>query len=250
MIFPAKINDYYINSIRYTDYAPITLEKSNNLRLIMVKCGVLSYLAGNNTLNQQRSTGVLLSGEKITLFPSQDCSYLVAEFSGITLSPLKYFSFSTSRTHREIFSLWDKDFFVFKTRLFSCLETILYYAEKLLSKTKNEVFHFKIEADLMERAKKFIDDNYTQNINVFDVADAVFISEGYLSRNYAKKFNISPKQYILQKRISLAKNLLINSSLSSSEIALKVGFSNPQRFNDIFRKHIGLSPLEYRKTNK
>jgi transcriptional regulator GlxA family with amidase domain len=58
---------------------------------------------------------------------------------------------------------------------------------------------------------------------------------------------ISPISYLLKIRIERAKELLKETDKRISEIALSVGFSNQQRFNDIFKKYAKLTPLQYRK---
>ena len=101
----------------------------------------------------------------------------------------------------------------------------------------------------MKKAKKFIDDNYTENINVSDVAKTVFLSDDYFSKCFVKSFGTLPKKYILEKRIEKAKTLLKTTHLTSREIAYSVGFSSPQRFNNIFADFTGVPPLTYRKNN-
>ncbi|GAE87823.1 transcriptional regulator [Acetivibrio straminisolvens JCM 21531] len=58
---------------------------------------------------------------------------------------------------------------------------------------------------------------------------------------------ISPINYLLKVRVERAKELLRDTDNRISDIALSVGFSNQQRFNDIFKKYVKLTPLQYRK---
>ena len=64
---------------------------------------------------------------------------------------------------------------------------------------------------------------------------------------------VTPMQYILQLRLSTAKNLLETSNKNITEIADAIGYDNPLYFSRLFTKYIGVSPKEYRikfKKNK
>jgi transcriptional regulator GlxA family with amidase domain len=58
---------------------------------------------------------------------------------------------------------------------------------------------------------------------------------------------MSPINYLLKVRIDRAKELLADTGLKISDIALSVGFSNQQRFNEMFKKYVHQTPLQYRK---
>ena len=81
----------------------------------------------------------------------------------------------------------------------------------------------------------------SQNIN---------ISEVYLRKLFAAKYNISPKQYILDMRIKKAKHLLTNSPYSITAIGTDCGFSSVYIFSRCFKNRVGISPSEYAKINR
>ena len=101
--------------------------------------------------------------------------------------------------------------------------------------------------ELLQNAKEYIDKNYNKNISLADVASYVFFSESYFAHSFKAEFDITPKSYILQVRINSAKELLETTDMKIGEIAVSVGFSGQQRFNDIFKKIVGITPLKYRK---
>ena len=57
---------------------------------------------------------------------------------------------------------------------------------------------------------------------------------------------MSPKAYLHQRRLLEIKCYLVYSELSVKEIAYALGFDEPTNFNKFFRKHTGMSPLEFR----
>lgn len=102
--------------------------------------------------------------------------------------------------------------------------------------------------EVLESAKKFIENNYNTDISLSDISDYVYISTSHFARAFKKQYDISPIQYLLSIRIQKAKALLEETNLKVSDIALEVGFSAQQRFNDIFKKQTGNSPSEYRQS--
>ena len=61
---------------------------------------------------------------------------------------------------------------------------------------------------------------------------------------------MSPHEYLIEYRISQAKNMLKTTSLSISEIAEKVGYSDSLAFSKVFKNHIGISPKTFRRQYK
>ena len=101
--------------------------------------------------------------------------------------------------------------------------------------------------EILASAKSYIDNNYNTDISLTDIASFVYISTSHFARAFKKHYNISPIQYLLSVRIEKAKTLLEETNLKVGDIASSVGFSAQQRFNDIFKKHLGVSPSEYRQ---
>lgn len=102
----------------------------------------------------------------------------------------------------------------------------------------------------IEPAITHIQKHYTTGeINMDTLADLSGISKRYLSSQFVKYFKLSPKQYIIQLQLSLARELLLNSELSISKIAINCGFKNEYYFSKLFKKKIGESPSTYRKSH-
>ena len=79
------------------------------------------------------------------------------------------------------------------------------------------------------------------------IADDLHISVYYASHVFKQEFQVSPIQFMIQCRIGEAQNLLISSNYSAAEIASMVGYDGPNHFNAIFKKHVGMPPVQYRK---
>lgn len=103
--------------------------------------------------------------------------------------------------------------------------------------------------ELIQVSVSYINNNYEREISLKDIAQYVFLSTSYFTRAFKEEMGISPINYLLKTRIERAKELLKDSTQKISDIALSVGFSNQQRFNDIFKKYVKMTPLQYRKSN-
>lgn len=101
--------------------------------------------------------------------------------------------------------------------------------------------------ELLMSAREYIDANYNKNITLSDVSSYIFFSESYFAHSFKQEFGISPKSYLLKVRVDAAKELLENTDMKIGDIALSVGFSGQQRFNDMFKKLEGITPMKYRK---
>lgn len=97
-------------------------------------------------------------------------------------------------------------------------------------------------------AVAYIRKNYKEDIRTDDIARAVNLSRSYMSELFTHTFGISPHEYVVQFRLSIAKNLLMNSSFSITEIAEQTGFRDVSSFSRAFKRQIGISPIKYRAT--
>ena len=114
----------------------------------------------------------------------------------------------------------------------------------LLHKLNNE----KIEKPtVISLAKTFIEQNYKENISVDEVATACNVSPAYLHKIFKNTLGITPGNYLLNIRISVAQNLLVNTHQSLIEIAFNCGFNSQSYFSDCFKKNVGVTPKNFRK---
>lgn len=104
--------------------------------------------------------------------------------------------------------------------------------------------------ELMQSAIQFVHNNFEREISITDIAKYVFLSPSYFTRAFKEDTGLSPMQYLLNIRIKRACELLQETDQKIGEIALSVGFSNQQRFNDMFKKQTNMTPMQYRNSAK
>lgn len=73
------------------------------------------------------------------------------------------------------------------------------------------------------------------------------MSESKMKKLFKSVYNMSITEYIQRKRISVAEHMLIQTDLTIAEISRIVGYSNPSRLIEIFKRYYGFTPSKYRK---
>ena len=84
-------------------------------------------------------------------------------------------------------------------------------------------------------------------LNVEQLAHSLQLSPSHFIRCFKAQMGYSPLAYQTRLRMERAKDLLRGTTLRVSEIAAKVGYQNPMYFSSTFKKHAGMTPLEYRE---
>lgn len=102
----------------------------------------------------------------------------------------------------------------------------------------------------IKKVIQFIQKHYHEDISLNTMADIVNITPNYLSKLFDKEMGTSFTEYLVQFRISKAKDMLMSSDYSINEISEMIGYPNLQHFYKMFKKITGKSPNEYRKLQK
>lgn len=99
---------------------------------------------------------------------------------------------------------------------------------------------------LTDKVKAYIGEHYNENISRQELADMMFVNSDYLSRIFNKETGMPLPDYIMQVRMEEAKRLL-HTDATVSDIAIRVGIDNYSYFSTVFKKYIGMTPMEYRR---
>ena len=121
-------------------------------------------------------------------------------------------------------------------------------------------YHLNTEADNLEdktAAQKYIDfsvnyikTHFSQNLTVSKLTKLLGISQPYLYKIFKDAFDKSPKSFITDYRMNVAKEMLSETDFTISEIAYKTGFSDSFAFSKCFSAKVGIAPTEYRIAQK
>ena len=117
--------------------------------------------------------------------------------------------------------------------------------EKNIAEGNNQ-FKSMLSHEMME-AMYYLEQNYAENIKLSDAAGQIGFSEGHFSRLFASQVGISFSNYLINIRLRHAKELLINTDLPVSEIAMRTGFGSGDYLSASFSKYEGTTPTAFRR---
>ncbi|MBP3626495.1 MAG: helix-turn-helix transcriptional regulator [Clostridia bacterium] len=105
----------------------------------------------------------------------------------------------------------------------------------------------KKEPKPIDEISQYILANIDKNITLSHLSNIFYISESQIIRLFKKNFNTTPKQFIQQQKIAIAKEMLSYTSFDMDTIAFKLGYSDRNNFSTAFSKKVGMSPKQYKK---
>jgi AraC-like DNA-binding protein len=178
--------------------------------------------------------------ESLGAFPSEQCN-LTPDWVPYSLPLIRM-------------SLNQKDLFELVQELFACSSKSLEDGMRqkgiflqILSLCFTDSSHAKsYMSPVLLKAKEYIDINFRNpELNISKTAAKNSITPNHLCRIFRQELGVSPLEYINSLRLQHARELLTNSSLNVSQIALETGFQDPNYFSRLFKKRIGVSPSQY-----
>ena len=107
-----------------------------------------------------------------------------------------------------------------------------------------------IAQDVTTQLLSYCSDHFAEDITVKSIANALYISQSYVSKLFSQKLGYSFPEYINTLRIHKAQTLLRDTDLQIVQIMAQCGFQNQSSFNRVFRKQCGVSPKQYRNESR
>lgn len=148
--------------------------------------------------------------------------------------------------------------------LMSCILVELLRCYKREQSTEHPTDHLPQDGDIstkqipeirslplpVQNALYYIRLHFRENITLREVAGLSGFSEHYMSKLFHRNFGMGFKEYLISLRLDHAKQLLLYSEDSVTDIAYFCGFNSSSHFLHIFKDACGISPLQYRKQNR
>ncbi len=103
---------------------------------------------------------------------------------------------------------------------------------------------------LLKSAVEYLESHYNEPVTLNDVAEKLYVSTYYLSRMFKKELNKNFVDYLNEIRINHAKELLLDVRYKTYEVADAIGISDPHYFSKLFKKYVGITPTEYKDSQK
>lgn len=259
---------YYYLRITGKNIIPAKNNLIDFYHLIIVLKGNFTYIINGKEIKMSANDALLLSPgtERKRLPHPESADYILMNFqinnkyavdsfihfkNGITPSmrnllnsyPFRYYNnisyshkfykhpaYSTDDLHSELMTG------VILHNIFNC---ILIELLNSANYTKNNIH--------VNRIIRYVNDNVTAPISLTDISKAIHLSKEYTSKVFKKEMNMTVTDYIISKKLSLAKAMLISGDMGVGDIAEKLGYQDYNYFSRVFKKHYGLSPLQIKK---
>lgn len=227
---------------------------------IYIKCGTME-------LTIEKNTYTLTEGYACIIPPTVSCSYT---FKKEPVNEHYYVFFGGQGTKGIL-----KELKLDKTLVFNSA-THKNYAEKIIlmyNNFKNNKFSYQIintslflqvltnsavsfrkiplftqESSILPALKK-MQEFYHENLSLDEYAKLCNMSKWTFLRKFKDEKKVTPQKYIANIKLNIAKELLETTNLCISEIAQNLGFEDAYYFSNFFKKNVGMSPLNYRKTS-
>jgi two-component system, response regulator YesN len=108
-----------------------------------------------------------------------------------------------------------------------------------------EAYYQRLEADNVEQIKRYIMYHSHEEISLETLGKRMGLSPIYISKLFKEKLGINYIDFLTKCRIEKAKNLMRNPNKSIKEIAIEVGYHEPNYFSKVFKRTVHVSPKEY-----
>lgn len=106
--------------------------------------------------------------------------------------------------------------------------------------------NFEPERVQMHGILSYINDHISSPLSIEEISRQFHYSSDYIAKIFREQFGVTIKQYIIEKKLSVAKRLLTTSDISVRQVGQAVGFSEPVLFEKFFKYHTKMTPKKYR----
>lgn len=103
-----------------------------------------------------------------------------------------------------------------------------------------------LPAHKLRRVVEFMNAHLEQDLSLTELAEAVELSQYHFARAFKQSTGQTPIQFLMQRRVAAAKQLLAQSELPIVEVGLRTGFKNQSHFTTLFRRLTNVTPRAYR----
>ena len=121
------------------------------------------------------------------------------------------------------------------------------YYEQEINKVRAECYPNQHQLNAVIATRNYIKDHFAEDLNLDVLAECQCLSKYHLWRLFKRYYGQTPKQFLLDRRIEMAKHYL-RKGLTMTQTCYAVGFQSPGSFSNLFKQRVGSSPLKFQKT--
>lgn len=247
MIFEQESITFQILDVFYFD------QKNLNLKNFKRNFDALSFRINADTIIKYKEKQLEFTDNSIGFFPADTDYIRTTKRDKMIVVHFKAFNYHTSEIQKfvpsdykkyhelfeKILNCWNKKDASYKHDAAALLNLI--FAE--LYKDNKKIYKHDSKIDL---SIKYIEENcFNKDFSLKIAAKESFISDTYFRKLFKQEFKISPKQYVINRRIKYAASLIIAGYHTLEEISALCGYNDYKHFSVEFKKVTGVSPSKY-----
>ena len=145
-----------------------------------------------------------------------------------------------SETYKAMDAMWNTMCYSYMLRMYTTL------GQTYLIRSRGKQSGNHVESEVIAVAMGYINSHFGEELSLDDVAAFTGFSRYYFSRSFKRQTGYSFKDYLCQKRLQAAMDLLIQTNRSMRDVAVESGFGSVATFNRVFREKKGCTPTQYR----
>jgi AraC-like DNA-binding protein len=120
------------------------------------------------------------------------------------------------------------------------------YYQKEITRIKSTCYANKGQIETVISTRHYINNHFDKGLNLALLSRIRFTSKYHLLRLFKRYYGQTPKQYLTDKRIERAKELLAQG-VNVTETCFDIGFDSPSSFSTLFKSYVGVTPSEFQK---
>lgn len=171
-----------------------------------------------------------------------------AKGAGILPATIILSGFEEFKYAQQALNYGAKNYMLKPSRSSDILAQILEIADELEGRQIEKKMEEGAHSGVLDRAVEYVEENYHKELTLQKVAELVGISGGYLSTLFSQYIGEGFVDYLNRIRIEHACDYLKQKYFKTYEIAYKVGFRDEKYFTRVFKKIMGMTPSEYKKS--
>ena len=217
--------------------------------LTFVLKGTLTYVESGRTI-VLKENDALLSAPGATqerLAGKEEVRYVSFNFTlrpGVTLSMPTFMPQVISREIRTMISVFSQShlspLYHSTEKAVNLLNYILFEMQDTLSMESNN--------ETVSAIIKYIDSTLSSPVSLTKIAEHVHLSREYVAHIFKRETGKTVIEYANERKMLIAKDLILKDNLSLQQIALSLGFSNYSYFSKVFKKHFNTSPIRFKNS--
>lgn len=215
-------------------------------RMVIVWRGEVTFYAGTVAYTVHADDLLILPVQLChALFPGPGAQWTLLEFlpqhPENTLHDCQLYSFHSQPLIRSMLEMMRAPQLLQSSRV-QMLEALLLQ----LSLSPHIAFHTAAPDTLPLQILAYLNEHFREDLSLQELSARFHISPSHMIHIFNPLFELSPMQYVIQRRIGEAQHLLLTTDCSASEIAGEVGIPNRNHFYSTFKRFVGLTPSAYR----